>query len=65
MQSNLSSLGQKKVWPLKRGSMHTKYSMTGQEKRWSFNIGDWLIEVTALAGLTVLYKCCENCWDDP
>jgi hypothetical protein len=40
-------------WPLKRGSMHMKFSMTGQEKGWPFNIDDCLIEVTAWAGLTV------------
>jgi len=28
-------------WPLKRGSIHIKFSMTGQEK------GDLLIQVTA------------------
>jgi hypothetical protein len=33
--------------PLKRGSIHMKFSMTGQEK------GDLLIQVTAWAGLTV------------
>jgi hypothetical protein len=34
-------------WPLKRGSIHLKYSMTGQDK------DDLLIQVTAWAGLTV------------
>jgi hypothetical protein len=29
-----------------------KFSMTGQEKRWPFNKGDYLTEVTAWAGLT-------------
>ena len=29
------------MWPLKRGSIHMKLSMTGQEK------GDLLIQVTA------------------
>ena len=33
-------------WPLKRGSIHIKFSMTEQEK------GDLLIQVTILAGLT-------------
>jgi len=41
--------------PLKRGSIHIKFSMTGQEK------DDCLIEVTTWAGLTVyLYTFC-NC----
>jgi len=31
-----------------------KFSMTGQEKRWPFNTGDCLIEVTTWVGLTVL-----------
>ena len=30
-----------------------KFSMTGQEKKWPFSTGDWLIDVTAWAGLTV------------
>jgi len=29
-----------------------KFTMTGQEKRWPFNTGDWLIEVTSWADLT-------------
>ena len=29
------------MWPVKKGSIHTKFSMTGQEK------GDLLIQVTA------------------
>jgi len=33
---------------IKRGSIHMKFSMTGQEK------GDLLIQVTAWIGLTVL-----------
>ena len=36
-----------RVWPLKRGSIHMKFSMTGQEN------SDLLIQVTALAGFTV------------
>ena len=35
------------IRPLKRGSIHMKFYMTGQEK------GDLLIQVTAWAGLTV------------
>jgi len=35
------------MWPLKRGSIHMKSCMTGQEK------GDPLIQVTAWACLTV------------
>ena len=34
-------------WPLKRGSIHMEYSMTGQEK------SDHLIQVTAWASFTV------------
>jgi hypothetical protein len=34
------------MWPLKRGSMQIK-------KKWPFNTGDYLIEVTACADLTV------------
>ena len=37
------------MWPLKTGSVHMKYSMTGQKKGWPFNRGD------SKAGLTVLY----------
>jgi hypothetical protein len=33
-----------------------KFSMTGYKKRWPFNTGDCLIEVTAWAGLTVHVK---------
>ena len=35
-------------WPLKRGSIHMKFSMTGQKK------GEPLTQVTAWAGLTVI-----------
>ena len=35
-------------WPLKRGTIHIKFSMTGQEK------DDLLIQVTEWAGLTVI-----------
>ena len=66
IQSNLYkevTFGTKKKWPFKvtskRGSIHMKFSMTGQEKRWHFNTGDCLIEVTAWTGLTV-YVC--NTW---
>ena len=41
------------MWPLKRGTIHIECSMTGQEKKWLFNTGDCLIEVTVWAGLTV------------
>jgi len=37
-----------------------KFSMTGPEKMWPFNTGDCLIEVTALAGLTVYTLKWEN-----
>ena len=41
-------------WLLKRGSIHTKLSMTGQEKGdLLINTGDCLIEVTTWVGLTV------------
>jgi hypothetical protein len=43
-------LGQRKyglIRPLRRGLIHTKFSITGQEK------GDLLIQVTTWAGLTV------------
>jgi hypothetical protein len=41
-----------------------KFSMTGQEKRWLFNTGDCLIEVTIWAGLTVHYESLQ-CNRDP
>jgi hypothetical protein len=40
---------------LKKGSIHMKFSMTGQDKSGLFNTGDCLIQVTTWAGLTV---CC-------
>ena len=36
-------------WPLKRGSIHMKCSLTGLEK------GDLLIQVTAWAGSTICF----------
>ena len=39
-------------WPLKRDSIYMKFS-DRTRKRWPFNTGDCLLEVTALAGLTV------------
>jgi hypothetical protein len=45
------------MWPLKRGSIHMKFSMTGQEKKWPFHTGDCLIELTAWVGLTVFIYC--------
>ena len=33
-------------WPLKKGLIDIKCSMTGQEKMWPFTTGDCLIEVT-------------------
>ena len=48
-----STLGQRKgglIRPFKRGSIHIKFSMTGQEQ------GNCLIEVTAWAGLGVYSK---------
>ena len=40
------------MWPLKRGSIHIKFSMTGPR----LEKGDLLIEVTVWAGLTVFIK---------
>ena len=39
------------MWPLKRGSIHMKFSMTGKEKK--NYTGSCLIKVTAWAGLSV------------
>ena len=39
------------MWPLKRGWIYMKFTMT--RKKWPFNTGDCLIEVTSWAGLTV------------
>ena len=33
-------------WHLKRGSIHMIFFMTGQDKIWSFNTSDCLIDVT-------------------
>ena len=47
-------------WPIKRGSIHMKFSMTGQKK------SDLLIQVTTWAGFTVYWnvvtpgKLCQN-----
>ena len=52
-----SSIGQRKSGhlPLKRGSIHMKFSMTGQGKYdlFSLNTGGCLIEVTSRVGVTV------------
>ena len=52
------------MWPLKRGSIHMKFSMTGHgKKRRPFNTGDCLFKVTAWASLTVkryTYSPCDE-----
>jgi hypothetical protein len=60
-----------RLWPYKTGNLikevqliHMKFSITGQEKRWLFNTGDCLIEVTVWAGLTVHYESLQ-CNRDP
>ena len=37
-----------------------KISITGQGKRWPFNTGDCIIEVTTWTGMTVLIKLSRN-----
>jgi hypothetical protein len=41
--------------PLKRGSIHMKFS-DSKRKKWAFNTGGCLIEVTTWAGLTVYHN---------
>jgi hypothetical protein len=43
-------------WPLKEGSIHMKFNMTGSEKCDLFNTGDCLIEMITWAGLTTINR---------
>ena len=53
LRGHLWDKGKVALWDrllLKRGLIHMKFSMTGQEK------GDLLIQVTAWAGVTLVWK---------
>ena len=48
-------------WPLKRGSIHMKFLWQDRtRKRWPFNAGGCLIEVTPWGDLSVLDSLCLN-----
>jgi hypothetical protein len=51
------TFGTKKKWSDKIGDLLIFYDRTNQiRKRWAFNTGECLIEVTAWSGLTVFYR---------